>query len=592
MSQTNIHAHIIENIDDGIITVSHDGTIVDFNPAASRLLGISHKKALHHSLGPLLLEDERNDAFAQAIFDAVYEANVTHNRIVRYYRGQDAVSLAINTSFLKDARGEKQGVIAVFRDISEIEHLREAEQRLNKELKANNRKLSKAYLELEKGNTTLQAALKKVRVIRIVVTLFVTLLLLGGGAFIWWPGNSWEVPGLTPKGNVVSEGKISVIPVVIQPFRSMIKLTGVIQPLEVVNVVSPLSGHVHDKQFRYGQRVERGQTLFSIGTEDTAVQYRDAQVAYINAVEALHKIENWEKGTEVAKARRSLTCTRLNLESLRQETAETRRLVDMGIVAASEHQSLQDRLTMTSLEYQAAQEDLDNVLAQGGADAHTTARLKLENAEYKMKELEEKLRLAEVIAPVSGVVLLPPDSEEQVHLEVGSTVQEGASALSIGNLEGISVNVQVDEIMIGKIQEEHPVRISGEAFPETVLKGEVVQVSSQASLKNNRSSVPTFEIIVQASSLTVEQQRQIRVGMSSTLEILVYDNPEALMVPLEAVRTDGSEHYLLVQDKGAELLRRVPVEIGLTDLNSVEIISGLQPGAKVVIGAPGPGLRP
>ncbi|GAB6041249.1 efflux RND transporter periplasmic adaptor subunit [Endothiovibrio diazotrophicus] len=588
-----LHSHIIGNIDEGIVTVGLDGAVLDFNPAAARLLGMAREAALGQPFGTLFLLDERNDAFAQAVIDAVYEADTTHNRVVRYHREDgSSLPLALSTSFLKDESQATRGVIAVFRDVSELERLRDAERSLADELRENNHKLAEAVLEVEQANAALQAAGQRERVVRGLAAAFVVLLAAGFGGYQWldggWPGGDIELPRLGGSRAPVTQMKAfpsTVVTVEPRPFRSSIKLTGFIAPLQVVNVVSPLDGHVAERHFRYGEQVRRGQPLFSVGVEETRVKHREARAAYINALEELRKLENWEHGAEVVRARRALTRAKLNVASLRQKAEETKRLLDLGIVAAAEYQSQREQLATARMEYRAADDDLEHTLAQGGEEQQTVARLKLENAEYQMNELQRKLDGAAVRAPVTGVVLQPSgrDAEEK-RIEVGSAVQEGAVALSIGDLEGVSVKVAVDEIEIGRMRVGQTVLVRGDAFPGIELRGTVARVSSQASEQGFGGGVPTFEIDVQVERLDDAQRERIRVGMSAELEVLVYDRSRALLVPIGAVGGTGDGHFVSILDEGAQGPRRQPVETGLTTpAGEVEILSGLTAGARVVV---------
>lgn len=587
--QATIHSHIIANIDEGIITVGLDGTILDFNPAAARLLGMVREEALGEPFGTLFLLDERNDAFAQTVIDAVYEADITHNRVVRYHRPDGSLlPLALSTSFLKDDARDTQGVIVVFRDISELERLREEQRRLNEELQGNNHKLAEAVLAVEHANAMLQTARQRGRAVRVIVAAFLLLLLLGLGSYSRY-GGGITVPrfslGDEPAPLSVSPPGGQVLTVAAQPFRSSIKLTGFIEPLRVINVVSSLDGHVQEKAFRYGAQVERGQRLFRVGIDETRVKHREARAAYITALEELNRLENWQSGAEVVRARRTLARAKFNLATLRQKSEESKRLLEMGIIPVAEDQSQQEQLANGEMEYQTAEDDLQSVLAQGGEEQRTVARLKLENAEYQMNELQQKLDSAVVVAPVSGVVLQPsgPQAEER-RIEVGSAVQEGAVALSIGDLEGVSVRVSVDEIEIGRMAVGQQVLIRNEAFHGVELHGEVARVSSQASKAEGfGGGVPTFAIDVQVEHLDLEQRQRIRVGMSADLEVLVHDNPQAVLVPLSAVTSGPDGTFVMVLEGDGEQPRRQEVETGLTSLDQVEILHGVEPGMRLLV---------
>jgi hypothetical protein len=70
--------------------------------------------------------------------------------------------------------------------------------------------------------------------------------------------------------------------------------------------------------------------------------------------------------------------------------------------------------------------------------------------------------------------------------------------------------------------------------------------------------------------------------MTAILEVKVYENPLALLVPLTAVRRSGSKSFVSIRDQVSGQVKAVEVETGMTTLNSVEIIKGLQAGDAVL----------
>jgi hypothetical protein len=64
--------------------------------------------------------------------------------------------------------------------------------------------------------------------------------------------------------------------------------------------------------------------------------------------------------------------------------------------------------------------------------------------------------------------------------------------------------------------------------------------------------------------------------MSTNLEIMVYDNPEALVLPLAAVEVRGTRKFVKVLEAG-DLLER-EIVTGLTTLDAVEVVQGLVQG--------------
>jgi hypothetical protein len=69
--------------------------------------------------------------------------------------------------------------------------------------------------------------------------------------------------------------------------------------------------------------------------------------------------------------------------------------------------------------------------------------------------------------------------------------------------------------------------------------------------------------------------------MSTHLDIMVYDNPQALMLPIRAVQEEAGKRY--VQLKTASGLVRTEVKTGYTTADSVEITQGLKAGDQLLL---------
>jgi hypothetical protein len=182
---------------------------------------------------------------------------------------------------------------------------------------------------------------------------------------------------------------------------------------------------------------------------------------------------------------------------------------------------------------------------------------------------------------VTGVVIRPTGAEniQQEDIQIGGAVTDNSVLLVIGNLEGLTVRTKADEIDIGKIRTDQKVLVTGDAFPNLSLEGSIRDIASQA--RGNK--VPTFDVTVTINKVSAEQKQKVRLGMTAILEVKVYENPSALLVPLTAVRLSGDKSFVSIRDQVSGQVKTVEVETGMTTLNSVEIIKGLQAGDEVLV---------
>ena len=120
--------------------------------------------------------------------------------------------------------------------------------------------------------------------------------------------------------------------------------------------------------------------------------------------------------------------------------------------------------------------------------------------------------------------------------------------------------------------------VTGNAFPDLRMRGTVTHVSSQPLAKTRGAT--RFEVEV---TLEADQRERLRAGMSSTLQVAVYSNDAALMVPIEAVDRSGPSHLVRLVNRETREVQEHAVQVGTTTLDSVEITAGLQPGDEIVV---------
>ncbi len=138
-----IYRNILENMTDGVMTVSLDGRIMTFNEAAERILGLRAEDVLGRSLGEVFLGKEGSDAFNQAILDAVYSEAVTQNAssCIRPVRSTSFFPLRPLFSGRRDGTEKEGRRHCGLQRPDGVEALRETEQSLTEEIKAKHKEL-------------------------------------------------------------------------------------------------------------------------------------------------------------------------------------------------------------------------------------------------------------------------------------------------------------------------------------------------------------------------------------------------------------------------------------------------------------------
>jgi len=456
---------------------------------------------------------------------------------------------------------------------------------LKQELDVQHGKLQKAYLNIEKDKSTLTQALNKIKMSGRLGAGFL-ILLVGITAYVYLTGKITEFD--TAPEDVTENIEINlddIITVSTGPVQATLTLAGMIEPLGVVNIISPIEGKVISKSFKYGEHVEKGQEIIKIETSKVLVSLRQARAQYIKALEQFNKLKNWKSGSEVTRSKRAIAKMRYSLEKSKRTLAETERLYEMGIIPASEKDSAQEQYDNLILESKTTQEELQSILKQGGKDHLEIAELEFENAKFELDELEKQIKNANVVAEVSGIVIFPAkqggDKSKAKMIEKGTSVSIGEILISIADLEGLSVKTKVDEVDINQIQSGQKVTVTGDAFANTPLYGKITYISSQA--KSESGSIPLFDITVTINDIDPEIMKGIRLGMSSKLVILTYERSDAILLPFNAVRTVGDQSFVNKLDNETQQPIEVPIKTGIVTGIQIEILDGISVDDQIII---------
>lgn len=156
-----------------------------------------------------------------------------------------------------------------------------------------------------------------------------------------------------------------------------------------------------------------------------------------------------------------------------------------------------------------------------------------------------------------------------------STSLETTSMFTIANGDRMMVTMNVDELDIGTMQVGQEAEITLDAIEGETFTGQIVSVSGNASSSGGSSQYPV-EIIFDKTDAMLS-------GMNASVEIIVEQAENVLVVPLSAIQDDGNYSYVYTQyDESTDTLSgKVQVETGMSDETNVEITAGLAEGDTV-----------
>lgn len=417
-----------------------------------------------------------------------------------------------------------------------------------------------------------------------VLSAACALTVVGLVALTWLRDTDEPEPGRPlPPSAAAGERAITVAPVAT---ASVVTLVGTVGPGRTVAAVAPFDGVIRERRAQLGAPVEAGEVLVVMDAGEIEIRLREAQAAFLKSAMAITLLDRWTESPDVVRARRTQEAAEASLLLNERQVAETKRLLDRGIVSRNEYDGLVQQRDIQRNTAASARLDLQAALDRGSADNRRLAELELQNAKARLADLQAQADGSIVRAPVAGIVARPPASglsgAAPVIIEAGARLTRGQPLFSIADTATLVVTGRVDEIDVNRIRIGQPVSIGGDAFPGDPIPGRIVAISAEADTGPAGGRIPTFEVRAAFSGRIGAQSGPIRIGMSARMRIETAVNPRAIVVPIEAVREPETRPSVQVRDpRSGETLTR-SVVLGPTHAQGVEILSGLQPGDIVI----------
>lgn len=327
--------------------------------------------------------------------------------------------------------------------------------------------------------------------------------------------------------------------------RPSILASGKLSHDEEVRLSSEVIGKVTRIFIEEGDSVEIGQLLLQVDDQNfvAAFQQRKAQVR-LSSID----IERQES----------------RISNLKKKWRRGNELFKQGMVGEDEHEALTHQLELSRIDLKSSKE-------------------RLLQAQAELEQANDRLRKTQIKAPLSGVVT-------SLNIKVGetaiasSTNIPGSSLMTISNPESIYTEVLVDEADIASIALGQSAEIVAIAYSDQPMVGVVKFIASTAKVAAGRQGL-SFTVKI---DITDHGDVILRPGMSCRAEIFSGTDHALPTVPIQAILVkedlskNSTEHYVFVSQDG--YARKKTVEVGISDDEIQEIISGLSANAKVITG--------
>ena len=214
---------------------------------------------------------------------------------------------------------------------------------------------------------------------------------------------------------------------------------------------------------------------------------------------------------------------------------------------------------------------LEDLLDGPSAEELERAELAVEQARLTAEDVQREVEGGTIRAPIAGVIT-------SVSVQSGDSVSMGP-IIGLADTETAQVRFWIEELDIAAAVPGFPVSIVFEAFPEYTYTGQITRVEPALVEVDGASAIQAW-----ASIDMTQHSAPLLFGMNAEVEIIAGEARNALLVPVQALREISTGQYAVFVVGANDELEFRPVQIGLRNFVSAEIVSGLEEGETISTG--------
>lgn len=191
-----------------------------------------------------------------------------------------------------------------------------------------------------------------------------------------------------------------------------------------------------------------------------------------------------------------------------------------------------------------------------------SAKTQKEAAERRIATTRSQIAMYKVKSPINGTI-------DEMNLKVGDAVAPGMSGIRVINTSSLKAKAQVAETYAGRVSQGDEVNVVFPDIPDSL------ETKINFASKTIDPASRSFEI-----QINLPASAKYRPNMLAVLKIVDYQNKKALVIPVSAIQKSESGDFVFIAENGKA--KKVVIKTGRTHNGTVEIVSGLKVGDKVI----------
>lgn len=327
---------------------------------------------------------------------------------------------------------------------------------------------------------------------------------------------------------------------------------------EIIN--SPINTRIIEVYLKGGDSVDVGTPILKLDLQSTETEYNkllDEEEKRRYQLEQL-RVNNQTKLSDMAM---QIKVSAMKLNRMRVELRNEQYLDSLGAGTTDKVRQVELSVNVAQLELEQMRQQYTNEQQVRAAD------LKVQELDYQifrksLAEMKRTLDDAQIRSPRKAILTY-------INNQVGAQIAQGAQVAIISDLSHFKVDAEI-----------------ADAYGDRVAAGgrAIVKIGSE-KLEGTVSSVTPMSkngVISFSVQLNDDSHRRLRSGLKTDVYVMNAVKEDVIRLANASYYMGRGEYELFVMNGDDELIKR-KVQLGDSNFEYVEVVSGLQPGDKVVV---------
>ena len=338
-----------------------------------------------------------------------------------------------------------------------------------------------------------------------------------------------------------------------------VSASGKVAPAFEEIITSPINSRIVEVYRRGGDSVDVGTPILKLDLQSTETEYKkllDEEQMRRYKLDQL-RVNNQTKLSDMAM---QIKVSAMKLNRMKVELRNEHYLDSLGAGTT-------DKVRQAELSYNVAQLEYEQLKQQYNNEKHAAAELQVQELDFNifrknLAEMKRTLDDAQIRSPRKAILTY-------INNQVGAQVPQGGQLAIISDLSHFKVE--------GEIADTYGDRVAagGKAIVKIGTEKLEGVVSSVTPLSKN--GVISFSV-----QLVDDNNRRLRSGLKTDVYVMNAVKEDVMRIANASYYVGRGEYELFVMTAEDEIVKR-KVQLGDSNFEYAEVVSGLQPGDRVVV---------